>query len=94
MGAIITTAIVAALVGLTKWVTTFKNNELKNALIAMGVITGVLTAVSLITKEILIPIGKQWDSALIGSAIALAVVGGLAGIVRLLSSKYFNIESL
>ena len=60
----------------------------------MGVITGVLTAVSLITKEILIPIGKQWDSALIGSAIALAVVGGLAGIVRLLSSKYFNIESL
>ena len=94
MGAIITTAIVAALVGLTKCVTTFKDTELKNALKTMGVITGVLLAVSLIAKELLIPIGKFGKDALIGAVITLGVVGGLIGIVKLLSSRYFNVKDL
>lgn len=94
MGALITTAIVAALVGLTKIVTTFEDKELKNALIAMGALTGVLLIVSLVAKEVLIPIGKFGKEALIGSAITLGVIAGLTGIVKLLSSKYFNIKDL
>ena len=86
MGAVITTAIVAALVGLTKWVSTFDNKDLKNALLTLGVLSGVLLTVSIITKEILIPIGKLWDKALIGIGVAALVITGLVGLTKWLST--------
>ena len=86
MGAVITTAIVAALVGLTKWVSTFDNKDLKNALLTLGVLSGILLTVSIITKEILIPIGKLWDKALIGIGVAALVITGLVGLTKWLST--------
>ena len=85
MGAVITTAIVAALVGLTKWVSTFDNKDLKNALLTLGVLSGILLTVSIITKEILIPIGKLWDKALIGIGVAALTIIGLVGLTYLLT---------
>jgi len=86
MGAVITTAIVAALVGLTKWVSTFDNKDLKNALLTLGVLSGILLTVSIITKEILIPIGKLWDKALIGIGVAALVITGLVGLTKWVST--------
>lgn len=82
MGAVVTLGIVTALVGLTKWVTTFEEKELKNALITIGVLTTVLLAVSLITENLLIPIGKHWEDALIGVGVTTLVMVGLVGLTK------------
>ena len=82
MGAVVTLGIVTALVGLTKWVTTFEEKELKNALITIGVLTTILLAVSLITENLLIPIGKHWKDALIGVGVTTLVMAGLVGLTK------------
>lgn len=34
----------------------------------------ILLGISLITKDILIPIGKMWDDALIGAGVVLGII--------------------
>lgn len=44
------------------------------AILATAAIAFILLGISLITKDILIPIGKMWDDALIGAGVVLGII--------------------
>ena len=85
-GTIIAMAVVSGLVGLVKWMTTFDEKKLHEAYKSMAVLNGTLLIVSLTIRYILMPIGKQAKEALFGTAIAMAVVSGLIGLVKWLTT--------
>lgn len=57
--------------------------NIRQGMIAMTVMAVMLLGVSLITKELLIPIGKEWDDAAIGGVVVLSVIGLMTGIIAL-----------
>lgn len=57
--------------------------NLKHGIITLAVMTFMLLGVSLITTELLIPIGKEWDAAALGGAVVLSVIGLMTSIVAL-----------
>lgn len=57
--------------------------NLKHGIIALAVMTFMLLGISLITTELLIPIGKEWDAAALGGAVVLSVIGLMTTIVAL-----------
>lgn len=44
------------------------------AILATAAMAFILLGISLITKDILIPIGKMWDDALIGAGVVLGII--------------------
>ena len=76
-----------ALIGILTILSKMKDKDLTNGLIATGVIFLILLGVSLITKELIIPIGKQQKEAWGGLAVIATIFAGLIGIVYLLSSN-------
>lgn len=53
----------------------FDKTDLLYGVTAVLILAMVLLVVSLIVKEILIPIGPDWDNALIGAAISMGILG-------------------
>ena len=80
-------AIVLGIIGLMTLIvlglSKIDEKNLKWGTIALGVMTFILLGVSLITTELLIPIGKEWDAAAIGGAVVLSVISLMTGIVAL-----------
>lgn len=60
---------------------TMKKETLLYSVGAMAIMTFLLLAVSLITKELLIPIGDQWKDAAKGGAVVMSVLGIMSGLV-------------
>ena len=44
------------------------------AILATAAMAFILLGISLITKDILIPIGKMWDDALTGTGVVLGII--------------------
>ena len=51
------------------------------AILATAAMAFILLGISLIIKDILIPIGKMWDDALIGAGVVLGMIARCGGIV-------------
>lgn len=64
---------------------TMKKETLLYSVGAMAIMTFLLLAVSLITKELLIPIGDQWKDAAAGGIVVMGVLAIMAGLVYGLS---------
>lgn len=86
-GGLIVMGIIGLMVGMVKLISMIENRELSNALIAMGVLTGVLLVVSLIATHILPEIGANWEDTLIGAGIVVGIVG-LMGLMMAWISKW------
>lgn len=82
LGSVIAMSVITGMIGLVKWIMTFEEQELYESYKALGILTGELLVVSMTIKYILSPIGEQAKEALFGAAIALAVVGGMIGLVK------------
>ena len=63
-----------------------KENNIKKSVIALGAMTGMLAAVSLLTQKYLVPIGKVGRDALAGAALVEGIIAGL-GIIAIGISK-------
>ena len=57
------------------------------AILATAAMAFILLGISLITKDILIPIGKMWDDALIGAGVVLGIIA-IFGAVLFLIGKF------
>lgn len=57
------------------------------AILATAAMAFILLGISLITKDILIPIGKMWDDALIGAGVVLGIIA-IFGTVLFLIGKF------
>lgn len=57
------------------------------AILATAAMAFILLGISLITKDILIPIGKMWDDALIGAGVVLGIIA-IFGTVLFLLGKF------
>lgn len=57
------------------------------AILATAAMAFILLGISLITKDILIPIGKMWDDALIGAGVVLGIIA-IFGSVLFLIGKF------
>lgn len=57
------------------------------AILATAAMAFILLGISLITKDILIPIGKMWDDALIGAGVVLGIIA-IFGAVLYLIGKF------
>lgn len=57
------------------------------AILATAAMVFILLGISLITKDILIPIGKMWDDALIGAGVVLGIIA-IFGAVLFLIGKF------
>lgn len=79
LGALTVTLIVLAMVGCVKLISMIGNDEVTNALIALGSLTIMFWILSLVTKSILIPIGRQAKEALFGAGIVVGILGLLIG---------------
>ena len=68
--------IMAVMVGMTLLLGWLGNNKkMTQAYLTLGVLTLMLVAVSLITSELLIPIGYEKEDAAWGGAVVLSVLG-------------------
>lgn len=77
--------IIAVMIGMTLLLGWLGNNKkMTQAYITLGVLTLMLMVVSLITTELLIPIGYEWKDAALGGAVVLGVIGLMIGAVALL----------
>lgn len=78
---------IVAIMALMVWgLSNVKEDNLKMAMISMVVMALILLGVSLITKEILIPIGYEAKEALYGAGIVLGVIGIMTAIVWAVSN--------
>lgn len=84
MGAGINLVLLSAMIG-GVYLLSKVNRKLTSALISVTALALVYTGIALITKEILIPIGEQWDKAAYGMLITLTLTAALIGGVYLLS---------
>ena len=73
--------IIAGLALITLGLALIKDKDLKQAMLAMTVLTFILLGVSLITTELLIPIGYEWKEAAIGGVVVLGVIGLMTAII-------------
>lgn len=85
-GSAIAMGVVVGMIALVKWIMTFDEKKLHESYKALGILTAELLVISLTIKYILSPIGEKAKEAFLGSAIAMGVILGLVGIVRLLMS--------
>ena len=83
-------AVVLGIIGTMEFMTIMlgkfgSNRKMTQAYITMGVLMGMLVAVSLIVDNLLIPIGYEWQEAALGSAVVLGVVMAMGTMVWLAS---------
>jgi type III secretory pathway component EscS len=75
IGAVVVMGIIGVMVLMVKWITTWEEKQLKYALWALGSMTIMLLAVSLIALYILPDISDRWDEVVTGGAIVLGIIG-------------------
>ena len=75
IGAVVVMGIIGVMVLMVKWITTWEEKQLKYALWALGSMTIMLLAVSLIALYILPEISDRWDEVVTGGAIVLGIIG-------------------
>ena len=81
IGAVVVLGIIGVM-GLMVWgLSSIKDEKLKWGLITMAAMTFILLGISLIVSELLIPIGYEWESAAVGAAVVLGVIGVMSLIV-------------
>lgn len=83
----ITLFIIAALIFGTYKLSKVDGKKAGYAILATAAMTFILLGISLITKDILIPIGKMWDDALIGAGVVLGIIA-IFGAVLFLIGKF------
>ena len=78
-------AVVLGIVGLMGlmlfWMSKWSTKELYAGIVGMVAMTFMLLAVSLIAKDILPEIGRQWEDAATGGAVVLGIIALMAAIV-------------
>ena len=84
LGAIVVMGIIGVMVLMVKWITTFKEKQMKYALWALASMTLMLLAVSLIALYILPDIAEKWDQVLIGGGLVLGIIGIMSLMVYLM----------
>lgn len=83
----ITLFIIAALIFGTYILSKVDGKKAGYAILATAAMAFILLGISLITKDILIPIGKMWDDALIGAGVVLGIIA-IFGTVLFLLGKF------
>lgn len=83
----ITLFIIAALIFGTYILSKVDGKKAGYAILATAAMAFILLGISLITKDILIPIGKMWDDALIGAGVVLGIIA-IFGAVLFLIGKF------
>lgn len=83
----ITLFIIAALIFGTYILSKVDGKKAGYAILATAAMAFILLGISLITKDILIPIGKMWDDALIGAGVVLGIIA-IFGAVLFLLGKF------
>ena len=84
LGAVVVMGIIGVMVLMVKWITTFKEKQMKYALWALASMTLMLLAVSLIALYILPDIAEKWDQVLIGGSLVLGIIGIMSLMVYLM----------
>ena len=84
LGAVVVMGIIGVMVLMVKWITTFKEKQMKYALWALASMTLMLLAVSLIALYILPDIAEKWDQVLIGGGLVLGIIGIMSLMVYLM----------
>lgn len=84
LGAIVVMGIIGVMVLMVKWITTFKEKQMKYALWALASMTLMLLAVSLIALYILPDIAEKRDQVLIGGGLVLGIIGIMSLMVYLM----------
>ena len=64
------------------------------AILATAAMAFILLGISLITKDILIPIGKMWDDVLIGAGVVLGIIAIFGAVLFLIGKSVdkFGVE--
>lgn len=83
----ITLFIIAALIFGTYILSKVDGKKAGYAILATAAMAFILLGISLITKDILIPIGKMWPEALIGAGVVLGIIA-IFGAVLFLIGKF------
>lgn len=83
----ITLFIITALIFGTYILSIVDGKKAGYAILATAAMAFILLGISLITKDILIPIGKMWDDALIGAGVVLGIIA-IFGAVLFLIGKF------
>lgn len=83
----ITLFIIAALIFGTYILSKVDGKKAGYAILATSAMAFILLGISLITKDILIPIGKMWPEALIGAGVVLGIIA-IFGAVLFLIGKF------
>lgn len=85
LGAALVSTILGLMIGGTVILSKHRK-KMRYALESMVVLTTVLLGVSLVTKEILVPLGSLWESALKGAGVVLGIMAVLLLGVKLLTT--------
>ena len=85
LGAIVVLGIIGAMVLMTWGLSKIKEDNLRMSTIAMATMALILLGVSLITTELIIPIGYEKEDAWNGLAVVGAIIGGMLASVVILS---------
>ena len=85
LGAALVSTILGLMIGGTVILSKHRR-KMRYALESMVVLTTVLLGVSLVTKEILVPLGSLWESALKGAGVVLGIMAVLLLGVKLLTT--------
>lgn len=80
----ITLFIIAALIFGTYILSKVDGKKAGYAILATAAMAFILLGISLITRDILIPIGKMWDDALIGAGVVLGIIAIFGSVLYLL----------
>lgn len=82
IGGALVVGVVLVMVAMVHWMSKIEPDNLKWALIAMGVMTIIVLAVALIVRHFFVPIGELWDDALIGAGVILGTIGFMTYIIK------------
>ena len=93
VGGVIVLGIIGVMVSLVAGLSLIRNSSLRSGILALAAIGVMLVATSYIVRELIIPIGEQWEPAKNGSIVVVAVIAGMGAIVAL-AGKVLKINEI